>query len=194
MKVVKKACKGKAYLCVYADDFIAAFENKEDAEWFYRELEGRMAKFGMELAKEKTNIIRFDKGNKEASGTFVFLGFEFSLDKGRKTGRLWVRRITSKKKYKKSLNSFTEWCKENRNMTTSTIMRLVRAKLRGYYNYYGVIGNFKMLAKMYYYVTRILHKWLNRRSQTKTYTWPAFIQLLKFYEIPKPRIVMTPSC
>jgi len=192
-KIVKKGCKGNAYLCVYADDFVAAFENKEDAERFYGALEERMSKFGLELSKDKTNIIRFDKKD-EASGTFEFLGFEFSVDKSRRTGRLWVKRATSKKKFKKSLDSFTQWCRENRYMTTSKIMKLVKAKLRGYYNYYGVIGNYEMLMKMYYFSTKVLFKWMNRRSQRKSYTWAGFNQLMRFYAVPRPRIVMTPSC
>lgn len=192
-KIVKKACKGNAYLCVYADDFVAAFENKEDAEWFYRELEGRMSKFGLELAKEKTNIIRFDKMD-EASGMFEFLGFEFSIDRSKRTGRLWVKRATSRNKFKKSLTSFKEWCRENRCMSTSKIMKMVKAKLRGYYNYYGVIGNYEMLMKMYYFVTKVLYKWMNRRSQRKSYTWAGLIQLVRFYAVPRPRIVFTPSC
>ncbi|MFQ5633626.1 MAG: group II intron reverse transcriptase/maturase, partial [bacterium] len=48
---------------------------------------------------------------------------------------------------------------------------LLNAKLRGYYNYYGVIGNFASLKAFFYQAKRILKKWLNRRSQKKSYNW-----------------------
>jgi hypothetical protein len=50
-------------------------------------------------------------------------------------------------------------------------MATLRAKYRGYWNYYGVIGNFAGLRKFQYRTERILFKWLNRRSQRKSYNW-----------------------
>ena len=34
----------------------------------------------------------------------------------------------------------------------------------------------------------MLYKWLNRRSQKKSYTWEGFKELLKHFGIEKPRI------
>ena len=64
----------------------------------------------------------------------------------------------------------------------------LNAKLRGYYNYYGIIGNFKSLASFYYRAMKLLFKRLNRRSQRKSYTWTGFNELLKHFRIEKPRI------
>jgi len=69
-----------------------------------------------------------------------------------------------------------------------TIFRKLNAKLRGYYNYFGVIGNYKSLASFYYQAMRRLFKRLNRRSQRKSYTWAGFYELLKYFRIEKPRI------
>ena len=63
-KVVKPACKGEAYICRIADDFICAFRYKEDAEKFYKALGKRLGKFGLELAEEKTKIISFSRFKK----------------------------------------------------------------------------------------------------------------------------------
>jgi len=60
-KVVKKQCRGEAYLIRYADDFVCCFRYKGDAENFYTALSGRMMKFGLELAYEKTRILEFGR-------------------------------------------------------------------------------------------------------------------------------------
>jgi retron-type reverse transcriptase len=56
-EVVKAHCKGKVYLCRYADDFVCAFEFESDAQRFYEVLPKRLAKYKLEVAVEKTNIL-----------------------------------------------------------------------------------------------------------------------------------------
>ena len=36
---------------------------------------------------------------------------------------------------------------------------------------------------------RTLHKWLNRRSQRQSISWPALNRLLERFRVPRPRIV-----
>ena len=38
---------------------------------------------------------------------------------------------------------------------------------------------------------RTLHKWLNRRGQRPSMTWPAFNRMLARFQVPRPRIVET---
>ncbi len=64
----------------------------------------------------------------------------------------------------------------------------MNAKLRGYYNYYGVIGNYESLAEFFYHAKRILLKWLNRRSERRSYNWNGFNDLMKHFGLLKPRI------
>ncbi len=45
----------------YADDFVVCFQYWDDAIRFYNALPGRFAKFGLELAEEKTRIIQFGR-------------------------------------------------------------------------------------------------------------------------------------
>jgi len=54
------------------------------------------------------------------------------------------------------------------------IFKLLNVKLRGYYNYYGVIGNFASLQKFFFLAMRILYKWLNRRSQRRSFCYTKF--------------------
>jgi len=185
-KKVKPNCQGEAYLCRYADDFICAFRFKADAGKFYQSLVERLEKFGLSLSPDKTRIIkfsRFEKGN----NYFEFLGFEFRWGISRK-GKDMIKRRTSRKKLRASLNRFTQWARQCRNFRLRKIFTLLNVKLIGYYNYYGVIGNFASLQKFFFRAMRILYKWLNRRSQKRSFCYNTFNQTIKFYHIEKPRI------
>lgn len=186
-KVVKKHCKGKAYLCVYADDFVAAFEYKEEAEAFYRVLGKRLAKFSLSLCLQKTRIVRFSRYRHEENGTFEFLGFEYRWEISRR-GKAWVKRSTSRKRLRNALQNFKVWVKENCRKRWKELFALINSKLCGHYNYYGVIGNFDRIEEFYYYAVRSLFKVLNRRSQRRSYNWKGFSQLLHYFEIERPRI------
>ena len=186
-RIVKKHCRGEACLIRYADDFVCAFQYQTDAERFYRELGERLGKFGLEVATEKTRVIPFYRHQPSGKSRFQFLGFEFYWGKDR-SGKPHLKRRTSRQKLRSSIKRFTEWCKENRNLKPRILFRRLNAKLRGYYNYYGVYGNDKSLMQFFQQVKRILFKWLNRRSQRRSYNWEGFKQLLKHYRIEQPRI------
>ena len=179
-KTVKKHCKGKAYLCVYADDFVCAFECDRDAERVFKVLGNRLGKFGLQLSPEKTKIVGFGSW---ARATFDFLGFEFRMAKTRKK-RICVR--TSRKKLQNSIRTIKEWCKVNRHMKLCVLVKDLNAKLRGYYNYYGIYGNSKSLVKVFFEVTRVLFKWLNRRSQKKSFNWETFKYVMRYYKLLEP--------
>jgi RNA-directed DNA polymerase len=185
-EVVKGHC-GQAYYCRYADDFICAFQSQRDAQRFYEVLGKRLGKFGLTLAEEKTRIIRFSRLHREDKTMFEFLGFEFRWGTSR-AGKPQLLKRTSRKKYGNSLRNFDRWCRENIHLRMTDFFGKLNAKLRGYYNYYGIIGNYKSLASFYYRAVRLLFKRLNRRSQRKSYTWAGFNELLKHFRIEKPRI------
>jgi hypothetical protein len=69
------------------------------------------------------------------------------------------------------------------------LMRTLRAKYQGHWNYYGIIGNSANLSRYRWQTARILFRWLNRRSQRRGYTWRAFNRLLQRFQVPPPRIV-----
>ncbi|MDD4347032.1 MAG: group II intron maturase-specific domain-containing protein [Desulfitobacteriaceae bacterium] len=87
------------------------------------------------------------------------------------------------------MTAFTEWCKEMRNKRLRRLFPKLIAKLRGYNNYYGLIGNYSSLSKFYEQAKRILYKWLNRRSQRRSFNLAEFTACWKRYGVPKPRIV-----
>ena len=189
-KVVKKECKGDATILRYADDFVCAFQYKEDAERFLNALKERLGKFHLEVAPEKTQMLRFSRYKEQTHGAFEFLGFEFRWVRSR-TGNMWVRRRTSPKKLRASIEAFTEWIKEHRHLRIGNLMQKVAQKFRGYWNYYGVVGNMKSLTKLNWECAKLLFKWLNRRSQKRSYTWAGFSKMCKHFGTPPPCIMET---
>jgi len=77
---------------------------------------------------------------------------------------------------------------QNRNMPAKDLMTALRKKLEGYYRYYGVTGNFRMLELFRYNVRRLLYKWLNRRSQRKSFNWEEFDSFLTRFPLSTPKI------
>ena len=61
---------------------------------------------------------------------------------------------------------------------------ILAAKLRGHYQYYGVSGNMPSLQRYYRLAMRLALKWLNRRSQRRSFNWAGFNAYLKHYPLP----------
>jgi RNA-directed DNA polymerase len=191
-KVVVPHCGGEACLIRFADDFVCAFEREEDAQHFYDALSERMGKFNLELSAEKTQIIPFSANRALGRSGFNFLGFEFRWGKDR-AGKPHVNKRTARKSLRSSLTRFKLWCKENRHCHLPDLLKALNAKLRGYFNYFGVHGNLPSLSLFYYHAIKYLWKYLNQRSQRKSYNWVGFNQLLSQFGIVKPHIVTRPK-
>lgn len=191
-KVVVPLCRGKAFLMRFADDFVCAFEREEDAQRFFDVLGKRLGKFGLELSAEKTQIIPFSPTISPGKTAFDFLGIEFRWGKDRK-GKPHVKRRTARKSLRNSKKRFTQWCRDNRHRRLPDLFKAVNAKLRGYYNYFGVHGNSISLNAFYFHAVRTLMKFLNRRSQRRSYNWVGFKQLMEQFGIAKPHIVGRPK-
>ena len=191
-KVVIPNCSGEACLIRYADDFVCAFEKEEDARRFYEALGERLKKFNLELSTEKTHILPFSPSRQIGCTAFNFLGFEFRWGKDR-AGKPHVDKRTARKSLRNSLSRFKLWFKENRHRRLPDLLSLVNAKLTGYFNHFGVHGNIQSLEFFYYQVIRQIWKYLNRRSQRKSYNWEGFKQLLTQFNLAKPHIVYRPK-
>lgn len=194
-KVIRKQCRGAAYMVRYADDHIFCFQHESEAKAFYEALPERLSKFGLELSPEKSKIIAFGRKASQSAGddnngkpdTFDFLGFTHYCSQNRK-GNFRVKRKTSNKKYRASLLRCKLWIQENRHLPKEKLMESLGRKLQGYYRYYGITDNSIMLRKFQEEIKRHLFKNLNRRSQRRSYTWDKFQLFLKKYPLPKPRI------
>jgi len=192
-EVVKEQSDGDMMLIRYADDFVCAFRFKEDAERFYRTmLPQRLARFSLELAPDKTRLLRFSRFAVHKGEKFEFLGFEFRWGRNRHHAPQ-VKRRTSRSKLRKAMADLTEWIKKNRHRGVRPLMATLIRKLRGHYNYYGVTQNSDSLWEYWTHVNRVVYKWLNRRSQRRSFTWKKFNAMLERYKVPRPVIKETPG-
>ena len=190
-KRVKRQLQRKAFLVRYADDFVCGFERESEAEMFLQQLWERLKKFGLQLSEEKTRILEFRRSN-GGGNRFDFLGFEYFWSEHR-DGRVLLRRRTSRKKLKSSLRRFADWCKANRHENLRDLFRKLNLKLRGYYNHYGVVGNFASLKMFYRQMILALRRWLNRRSQRRGMSWEKFNSLKERYGLMQPKIFHRPG-
>jgi group II intron reverse transcriptase/maturase len=187
-EVVKPRCKARAFMCRFADDVVFAFQFWEEAERFLRVVPKRLAKYGLELSAEKSRMVRFSRFQLgKSSERFDFLGFEFRWVVDHK-GVARVRRRTSRKRLRASLARATEWIKTQRHLPIRQLVEALNVRLRGHYNYYGVIGNYESLRSYFRQVGRLLKKWLGRRSQKSRMTWERFTALLERFPLAGPRI------
>jgi group II intron reverse transcriptase/maturase len=185
---VRKKNRGQSRLFRFADDFVSCFEYRHEAEAYERALPQRLAQYGLEVAPDKTKRLRFGRNGGAYNGRFDFLGFEFRWEPDRK-GRPTVKRRTARKKLQAAVKRMGTWLRTHRHRKLPKLMKKLGAKMRGHWNYYGVIGNSQSLSQYDYQVRGLAFKWLNRRSQKRSYTWAAFHRLMERFQIPKPRIV-----
>jgi group II intron reverse transcriptase/maturase len=185
--VVKPELKGKAIIYRYADDFVCAFQYKKDVDRFFRTLPKRMVKYGLELEESKTSVLRFSRFHPSRQRTFHFLGFEFYWFPDRK-GISRVQRRTSPKKQRAAFKRIKDWIKKARHLPKKKFFSTLKRKLTGHYNYYYVRGNSRSVYSFYGYVKYSVFKWLNRRSQRKSYNWKQFERLLKWVNIVRPKL------
>ncbi len=178
----------------YADDSIVAFERKDDAEAYLRKLPERLAKFGLELAVEKSALVKFNRWEPETSGRFTFLGFDFFWRKTlRNPKHRKVTRNTNGKMYRASLAALKEWLKKARSKPLRDILATLRRKLQGYWNYYCVIGNSEKTGTYAYHARGLIFKWLNRRSQRKSFNWTEYNAAWERWKLPAPQVNEKPS-
>lgn len=195
-KVYRKRCQGRARLIRFVDDFVVAFQYREEAEKFRDELEARLGRFGLEVETTKTKVLAFGRWaetNAKKRGrepeTFEFLGFTHYCSRTRDGKWFRMKRLTSRKKFRAKVAGFKTWVKGARTQRISAIWQTAMRKLQGHYNYYGVTDNFNGIMRYYEAVKRLLVKWLRRRSQRRRLTWEKFNRMLHRYPLPKPRII-----
>jgi RNA-directed DNA polymerase len=194
-EVVAAHCQGKVVLYRYADDFIVGCASEEDARRIMKVLPQRFAKYGLQINAEKTKLVRFARPrwgfdpakHDPKPDTFTFLGFTHYWGKTKKGGHT-IKRKTEGKRLRRTLSAFWQWCRANRHRPLERQYRDLCAKLRGYYQYYGVRGNSDCLDLVYYTVECAWRYWLNRRGGRKM-TWKRYGRLKARFPLPRPKIV-----
>ena len=181
-KTVKPRMRGRAILIRYADDFVCAFQFAKDAERFYKVLPKRLKKFNLEVAPEKTSLLRFSRFQPGRKRHFVFLSFQFYWNTDRQ-GKARLRRRTAPERQKASMVKYYQWIKGNRSRKLREWLPQIRRKLIGFRNYFGLPDNSRSLSSLYDHVLHSLYKWLNRRSGRRSYNWSNFKKMLEYFNI-----------
>jgi RNA-directed DNA polymerase len=179
----------------FADDYVAGFEHRDDAERFLADLRERLAEFALELAEEKTRLIEFGRyaAERRASRglpkpeTFEFLGFTHICAKDRH-GRFKLKRVTSKKKLRAKLHAIKNELQRRRHLSIPEQGRWLARVLQGHYNYYAVPDNSRALNTFRYSIVWHWHRALRRRSQRSRTTWERMRRLASRW-LPTPRIL-----
>jgi group II intron reverse transcriptase/maturase len=190
----RRHARGDVILTRFADDYVAGFEHREDAERFLADLRERFAEFGLELHPEKTRLIEFGRyaaGNRARRGerkpeTFVFLGFTHVCAKTR-NWRFKLKRVTSKKKMRAKLISVKTEMRRRWHLSIPEQGRWLASVLTGHYRYYAVPDNIRALQAFREAVIRLWLKALRRRSQRSRMTWERMARIADRW-LPQPRI------
>jgi len=189
VKEVKPRMKGRCFIIRFADDFIIGCEHENDAQRMMEVLPKRFNRFGLTLQSEKTRLIPFrkpnSKGDGKGNGTFDFLGLTFYWSRSRR-GYWVIKKKTARKRLRRFMRMLWQWCKENRHDPMEEQHDILCSKLRGFYQYYGVRGNYKGLEVVFEYAEKAWRRWLSRRSHKGTVL---FDELREKYPLPLPRIV-----
>jgi RNA-directed DNA polymerase len=191
--VVKRYCRGYCELLRYADDSLAVFELEEDAQRFMRVLPLRLGRFGLRLNQTKTQLLPFGKRQawralktKERLPTFDFLGFTHFWGRSRR-GLVRLKRKTAKRRLRRALVDINHWLRTERmTRPLPDLWWAIAGKLRGHFNYFGVTDNSRALRQFDHAVHRVVFKWLNRRSQRRSFSWAQFCRYRGRYPLPQP--------
>ena len=122
--------------------------------------------------------------------SFDFSGFEYRWIVDR-SGTPRVQRRTSPQRFAASVRRVREWCRSQRSVRPVVFFALLNRKLVGYYNYYGVIGNYRISKAFFDEVERAVKRWLSRRSQKGRMSWKRVRALVRYHGLEKPRIVQS---
>jgi len=191
---VKPRLRGRATLIRYCDDFVIGFEQEDDARCVMDGLGKRLGRFGLALHPDKTRLLPFRRppsGQKGGKGpaTFDFLGFTFYWARNRK-GRWGMLCKTRSASLRRIIRSVYDWCRRYRHSSVKDQHAALRRRIQGHFNYFGVSGNFRSLLLVVEQAKRSWYKWLCRRSQRKRLTWERFVDLLRDFPLPRPRITV----
>jgi len=174
----RRHARGDVILVRFADDYVAGFEHRDDAERFLADLRERFARFNLELAHEKTRLIefgRFAAERRRARGlgrpeTFDFLGFTHCCAKTQ-NGRFLLKRITISKRMRAKLREVKTELMRRRHLPVPEQGQWLASVVRGHNAYYAVPGNIDAVKAFRDQATRHWYRALRRRSQRTRLDW-----------------------
>ena len=88
----------------------------------------------------------------------------------------------------RAIRNIYEWCRSHRHLPIPVQHVALMRRIQGHYNYFGVNGNQRSMSLVKYHAERAWYKWLCRRSQRKHLNWERFVDLLRDFPLPQPRV------
>lgn len=186
--------RGDVIAVRYADDWVAGFQFRDDAERFKRAVEERLAQFGLKLHPDKTRLIefgRFARDNRGRRGqgkpeTFDFLGFTHCCGKTRQ-GRFMVLRLTSAKRMRAKLLAVKTELRKRMHRPIAEQGKYLHSVVAGHGRYFAVPCNGARVRAFRFEVGRLWRRTLCRRSQAKHLSWRRMHKIIDHW-LPSPRI------
>ena len=189
-ETVKQHCAGAVAMFRYADDMVICCRYERDAQRIRKALGQRLAKYKLRLNEHKTRLVPFARPGvgRGQPGAFDFLGFTFYWGQTRR-GAAVPKVKTSGKRLRVKLKRVNAWARSVRSRYRLTaIWKTFCAKVRGHIRYYAVSFNYSAVWRFVWRATWIVFKWLNRRSQRRSFTWEQFMLFVAANPLPALRI------
>jgi RNA-directed DNA polymerase len=182
--------RGRAELIRYADDMVFTFEKSDEANRFYRTLPKRLAKYGLELHEDKSQVMPAGLGSAQRAHkqgtripTFNFLGFTCYWGKARKG--FWRLKFTSRRdRFTAKLKGLRKFLWENLNRDSTEVLKITMLVIRGWINYHNISDNGRKVEAFRRHSARIIFKWFNRRGRKHPISWDHCNQILDANNFP----------
>jgi hypothetical protein len=190
-RIKKTHMSGRAEEVRFCDDMVFVFQNKMDAERFYKALPKRLEKFGLEMHDGKSSLIptggkAAEEANKkgERLPTYKFLGFVCYW--GQSRNGTWRLKFKSRPdRMHAKLNGLRKHLKENLNQKTQTVMKRVNRIVKGWTNYYAISDNRRRVVSFITSCKHELFRWRNRKGGQRKLNWKQFSILLEITNFPE---------
>lgn len=178
-KISKENIRGKAGAVRYIDDMVFAFEYEDNAKRFYEVLPKRLSKYGLNINKAKSQIIksgRYHAENLAKQGkkikSYNFLAFTCYWGKSR-FGTTWRLKYTTRRdRFTEKLKGLREylWKQLNKRNKTQILFQVSRAT-KGWINYHGISDNQRRVKSFIRQSRRALYVWFNRMGGKRKMNW-----------------------
>ena len=191
----QKQARGDMIVVRFADDIVLGFQQRSDAERFWKELAERLRKFRLELHPDKTRLLEFGPFaavNRARRGqgkpeTFDFLGFTHICGKKRSNRMFTVLRQTIRSRLQAKLSAVKAELKRRMHNPIPEQGKWLSVVVGGHIRYYGVPMNSHALSLFRFQVSRLWRRALSRRSQHGRMRWDRMQRLIDRW-LPPPRI------
>jgi len=195
--MARESAQGDMIIVRYADDLVAGFQHRAEAERFLGEFQERLAKFGLELHPEKTRLIEFGRyaqANRKQRGegkpeTFAFLGFTHYCGASPK-GHFVVGRRTVAKRMRAKLLLLKQELRRKMHEPVGAVGAWLKRVVDGYYRYHAVPGNLVVLGRFRDRLCMLWQQVLRRRSQRRKPGWDR-LRLAPLHPYPDVRFDAT---